>query len=158
MSVATASKERAGRPVGPGVQIDAGALPMLSAPDGLAQLSGYLNPYTQDVVNTTMAELNRQNHIALNNAHQNAAAENAFGGDPSIVGRVFQMNDRPHTVIGVLPSVPQFPQDNDVYMPTSACPFRSAPAFIGSMPDSAFIPISFRSTSVLLSQCQNLVQ
>src|SRR5439155_26787215 len=44
----------------------------------------------------------------------------------------FQMNDRPHTVIGVLPSVPQFPQDNDVYMPTSACPFRSAPAFIAN--------------------------
>jgi putative ABC transport system permease protein len=49
-----------------------------------------------------------------------------FGGDPSIVGRVFQMNDRPHTVIGVLPAVPLYPQENDVYMSVSACPFRAA--------------------------------
>jgi predicted permease len=48
-----------------------------------------------------------------------------FGGDPTIVGQVFQMNDRPHTVVGVLPSIPQYPQDADVYMPTSACPFRA---------------------------------
>jgi putative ABC transport system permease protein len=53
-----------------------------------------------------------------------------FGGDPNIVGKVFQMNDRVHTVIGVLPPVPQYPQENDVYMPTSACPFRSAPGMI----------------------------
>ncbi len=48
-----------------------------------------------------------------------------FGGDPRIVGQVFQMNDRPHTVIGVLPSVPLYPQECDVYMPTIACPFRA---------------------------------
>ncbi len=54
--------------------------------------------------------------------------QHAFGGDPHVVGRTFQMNDRVHTVIGVLPPVPQYPADNDVYMPVSACPFRSAPA------------------------------
>jgi putative ABC transport system permease protein len=48
-----------------------------------------------------------------------------FGGDPSIVGQVFELNDRPHTVIGVLPAVPLYPQECDVYMPTSACPFRA---------------------------------
>jgi predicted permease len=52
----------------------------------------------------------------------------AFGGDPSVVGRVFTMNDRPHTVIGVLPPIPGYPEDNDVYMPVSACPFRSDPS------------------------------
>jgi putative ABC transport system permease protein len=51
-----------------------------------------------------------------------------FGGDPRVVGQVFEMNDRPHTVIGVLPPIPQFPDENDVYMPVSACPFRSADA------------------------------
>ncbi len=51
----------------------------------------------------------------------------SFGGDPAVVGRVFQMNDRPHTVIGVLPPIPGYPENNDVYMPTSACPFRSDP-------------------------------
>ncbi len=51
----------------------------------------------------------------------------AFGGDPAVIGRVFQMNDRPHTVVGVLPPIPGYPQDNDVWMPISACPFRSDP-------------------------------
>ena len=49
-----------------------------------------------------------------------------FGGDRSIVGQVFEMNDRMHTVIGVLPPVPHYPNEVDVYMPTVACPFRSA--------------------------------
>jgi putative ABC transport system permease protein len=49
-----------------------------------------------------------------------------FGGDPAIVGQVFEMNNRPHTVVGVLPAVPHYPSGVDIYMPTSACPFRSA--------------------------------
>ncbi|HEX4595716.1 MAG TPA: ABC transporter permease [Bryobacteraceae bacterium] len=53
-------------------------------------------------------------------------------GDPDIVGRTFKMNDRVHTVIGVLPQVPQYPDENDVYMPTSACPFRSSKAMIAN--------------------------
>ena len=52
--------------------------------------------------------------------------------DPNIVGKTFQMNDRVHTVIGVLPPVPQYPNENDVYMPTSACPFRSRPQLIAN--------------------------
>jgi predicted permease len=48
------------------------------------------------------------------------------GGDTRIVGTVFEMNNRPHTVIGVLPPIPQYPVENDVYMPTSQCPFRSS--------------------------------
>jgi putative ABC transport system permease protein len=38
-------------------------------------------------------------------------------GDPNIVGKV----------IGVLPPVPQYPRENDVYMTTSSCPFRESP-------------------------------
>ena len=53
-----------------------------------------------------------------------------FGGDPNIVGQVFQMNDRPHTVIGVLPAIPQYPEENDVYVPNSACPARSSAMMI----------------------------
>ena len=49
-----------------------------------------------------------------------------YGGDPNIVGRRFRMNDRVHTVIGVLPPVPQYPRENDVYMTTIACPARSS--------------------------------
>jgi putative ABC transport system permease protein len=51
----------------------------------------------------------------------------SFGGDPAIIGRIFQMNDRPHTVIGVLPPLPEYPEEASVFMPTSACPFRSNP-------------------------------
>lgn len=51
-------------------------------------------------------------------------------GNPNIVGKEYEMNDRVHTVIGVLPQVPQYPAENDVYMPTSACPFRGSPATI----------------------------
>jgi predicted permease len=50
--------------------------------------------------------------------------QTAFGGDSAIIGRTFEMNDRVHTVVGVLPPVPQFPNENDVYMPVSSCPFR----------------------------------
>jgi putative ABC transport system permease protein len=49
-----------------------------------------------------------------------------FGGDPSVVGQIVEMNGRPHTVIGVLPGVPMFPQENDVYMPVLVCPFRAS--------------------------------
>src|SRR4051812_43445547 len=58
---------------------------------------------------------------------------NTLGGDPNIVGRTFELNDRIHTVVGVLPAIPQFPQSDppdDVYMPPSACPFRSNPQTI----------------------------
>ena len=58
--------------------------------------------------------------------------QQSHGGDPSIVGRVFQMNNRPHTVIGVLPPIPQYPAEEDVYMPTSQCPTRSSDQFIAS--------------------------
>ncbi|MEO8504684.1 MAG: ABC transporter permease [Acidobacteriota bacterium] len=52
--------------------------------------------------------------------------QNRYGGDPAIIGKVFEMNDHPHTVIGILPALPAFPGKNDVWMPTSACPFRGA--------------------------------
>lgn len=54
----------------------------------------------------------------------------SHGGDRNIVGTVFRMNNRPHTVIGVLPPVPEYPSESDVYMPTANCPFRSSTATI----------------------------
>lgn len=58
--------------------------------------------------------------------------QRSFGGDPTIVGRHFRMNDKVHTVVGVLPPFPQYPDTNDVYMPSIACPFRSRPALIAN--------------------------
>ncbi len=54
--------------------------------------------------------------------------QRAFGGNRDVVGRVVEMNDRPHTIVGVLPDVPMYPQPNDVYMPRTACPFRANPS------------------------------
>ena len=58
--------------------------------------------------------------------------QRAFLGAPDVVGQVFQMNDRPHQVVGVLPAVPQYPVEVDVYMPTAACPFRSNPEAVSA--------------------------
>ncbi len=52
--------------------------------------------------------------------------QRSFGGDPNVVGQVFEMNNRPHTVVGVIPPIPAFPNADHVYMPASACPFRAA--------------------------------
>ncbi len=50
-----------------------------------------------------------------------------LGSDSSIIGKTFTMNDRQHVVIGVLPALPAYPDKNDVWMPTSSCPFMSSP-------------------------------
>jgi putative ABC transport system permease protein len=76
------------------------------------------------------------------------------GGDPSIVGKVFQMNNRPHTVIGVLPPIPQYPVENDVYMPTSQCPFRSAANFIANRQARMMTAFGRLKTGVTLQQAQ----
>jgi predicted permease len=59
----------------------------------------------------------------------------SFGGDPTVVNKTFTMNDRLHTVIGVLPPLPQYPDENDVFMPTTACPFRSSPQMMANRSD-----------------------
>ncbi len=56
--------------------------------------------------------------------------KSAEGGNPNVVGKRYEMNDRPHIVIGVLPPIPQYPNENDVYMTTTSCPFRSRQQFI----------------------------
>ena len=48
-----------------------------------------------------------------------------FGGDPEVLGSTFEMNDKIHTVVGVLPPLPPYPHDNAIFVPTPACPFRA---------------------------------
>ena len=55
-----------------------------------------------------------------------------LGSDPHVLGRPFTMNDRVHTVVGVLPPLPEYPDPNDVYMPTTSCPFRSSQGMIAN--------------------------
>ncbi|HXN64793.1 MAG TPA: ABC transporter permease [Candidatus Acidoferrales bacterium] len=77
-----------------------------------------------------------------------------YGADPTIVGRTFRMNDKVHTVVGVLPPVPQYPDDNDVYMPTSACPFRSNPKFISDRTSRMMSVFGRLQPGVTLAQSQ----
>lgn len=53
-----------------------------------------------------------------------------FGGDPDVIGMRVRMNDHDHRVVGVLPARPWFPVERDLFLPVSACPTRSDPAFI----------------------------
>lgn len=55
-----------------------------------------------------------------------------FAGDPGVIGAQLTMNDRVHTVVGVLPPLPAYPGNNDVWMPAGSCPFRSSPQTMGS--------------------------
>ena len=55
-----------------------------------------------------------------------------FSGDPGVIGEQLTMNDRVHTVIGVLPPLPAYPGNNDVWMPAGACPFRGNPQVLNS--------------------------
>ncbi|HSF17100.1 MAG TPA: ABC transporter permease [Vicinamibacteria bacterium] len=58
-----------------------------------------------------------------------------YASDPEVVGRLFEMNDRAHRVVGVLPPLPRYPDGNDVFMPISACPFRSDEGFVADRTD-----------------------
>jgi putative ABC transport system permease protein len=78
----------------------------------------------------------------------------SFGGDPTVVGKTFTMNDKIHTVVGVLPPVPQFPDENDVYMPSTACPFRAAKAFIENRTSRMMSVFARMKPDIKVSQAQ----
>jgi len=44
----------------------------------------------------------------------------SFGGDPSVLGRVVKLDERPYTVIGVLPAAAVFPDRADIWTPLAA--------------------------------------
>ncbi|HSR66359.1 MAG TPA: ABC transporter permease [Acidobacteriota bacterium] len=47
-----------------------------------------------------------------------------YGGSLTVLDQAVEMNNRPHRIIGILPPLPFYPLDADVYMPHSNCPFR----------------------------------
>jgi predicted permease len=49
-----------------------------------------------------------------------------FGGDSHVIGKHVELNDKVHTIVGIMPPIPGYPNQDDIYMPTSACPFRAA--------------------------------
>lgn len=62
-----------------------------------------------------------------------------FGADPAVVGKTVEMNERTHTIVGILPPLTRFPRADDVYMPTLACPFRNGD---GWLQNRAFRPLT----------------
>lgn len=64
-----------------------------------------------------------------------------LGANPNVIGSKFTMNDRVHTIVGVLPPLPAYPGANDIWVPAGACPFRSAPAAMASR--TARLPTMF---------------
>ena len=49
-----------------------------------------------------------------------------FRGDPQVIGQTLELNNKVHTVVGVLPPLTAFPNVDQVFMPAAACPFRGA--------------------------------
>src|SRR5260370_24621687 len=78
----------------------------------------------------------------------------SFGGDPTVVNKTFSMNDRLHKVVGILPPVPQYPAENDVYMPTTACPFPSRAAFISNRQSLMMQPLARMKPGVSVMQAR----
>jgi len=77
-----------------------------------------------------------------------------LGSDPGIVGRRFEMNDRVHTVVGVLPAIPEYPNDNDLYMPATACPFRNRPDVLANRRARMLNAFARVAPGVTLAQAQ----
>jgi putative ABC transport system permease protein len=49
-----------------------------------------------------------------------------FAGDPGIVGKSVILDAKSALVVGVLPPIPQFPDENDVFVPPPGCSTRSS--------------------------------
>jgi putative ABC transport system permease protein len=85
-----------------------------------------------------------------------------FGSDPDVVGTILQMNDLATQVIGVLPPLPAYPFENDIWMGSSSCGGRGSDMFIGqrSMPISTMYGklkpgVSLQSASLDLNTISN---
>ena len=70
------------RGLGHGVasQVAGTQAPTMSAGQVTGTAQQFMNPYQQNVVDTTMSELQRQNQMALNQVGQSAVGAGAFGG------------------------------------------------------------------------------
>ena len=61
-------------------RVDQADAPMVTAADINANTEAFMNPYTSQVIDTTLADLGRANQMALNQVGQQAVGAGAFGG------------------------------------------------------------------------------
>jgi len=87
-----------------------------------------------------------------------------FAGSADVIGMTLEMNNRAHEVIGVLPPMPPYPMDNDIWVGAATCPARGSDGIIenraipfvqlyGKMNENATLA---RTNSDLESIVQNL--
>src|SRR5277367_1275972 len=81
-----------------------------------------------------------------------------FGGDKNVIGRSFELNDRMHTVVGVLPPLPAYPGTDDLYMPTTSCPFRSGKEMMTNREDRMMDVYARLNPGVTPQQVTNSLQ
>ncbi len=55
-----------------------------------------------------------------------------FAQSHHVVGMSLEMNNATHKVIGVLPPLPAYPNNDDIYITAASCPFRSSEGMINS--------------------------
>ena len=53
-----------------------------------------------------------------------------FAADPTVVGMKLEMNQSVHQVIGVMPPLPAYPFQNDIWIGSASCPGRGSNDFI----------------------------
>ncbi len=79
-----------------------------------------------------------------------------FDGDPAVIGRTVEMNDRIHTIVGVLPDdLPRYPGDNDVWMPSYACPWRTGDPWQENRDQRVLTAIGRLAPAVSLAQAED---
>jgi putative ABC transport system permease protein len=54
-----------------------------------------------------------------------------FGGDPGVLGRTIHLNDKPYTVVGVVPAILQWMAPLDAWVPTAFTPEQMSPVHRG---------------------------
>jgi len=55
-----------------------------------------------------------------------------FGGDPGVIGRTIHLNDKPYTVVGIVPPILQWFAPVDAWIPTGFTPADMAPSSRGN--------------------------
>jgi len=78
-----------------------------------------------------------------------------LGGDSTVIGSTFTMNDKVHTIVGILPPLPTYPDDNDIWMPAGACPFRSSPRMMTQRDMRMVSAFAVLRPGVTMTEAQN---
>jgi predicted permease len=77
-----------------------------------------------------------------------------FGGNANVIGMNLQMNNKVHQVIGVLPPMPAYPVDNDIWVAATTCPGRGSDDWINNRQFNALTVYGKLKSNTSLDQGQ----